>query len=363
MPPNDSIASYRTPRLRVLLNGQPLLGAHEAKINTNNNYGANTFGVTIALGLDEWADAEFWSRETYIDVEVQLSLDEGSSFTSVIEGMADTIALDPIERVVQLHGRDFTAALIEAPTQETFANRTASEIATILAGRHGLSPIVTSTTTPVGRFYESDHESVTLNSFTRSTTEWDLLVYLAQHENYDVFVAGSSLYFRPVADSSIIASVIRPVDVSQLRLERALALSGEVQVAVKSWNTQLQAAFVGQVSGTISDVLSNASGNGPFPSQYVLVRPNLTQDKALALATQRLSEITRYERTIEFSMPGELDFTPGSVISLSGTQTDFDQQYYINSITRTFRIRTGFMQRVRASNSSPRTVTTIESAS
>ena len=361
--PNNGFDLYRTPRLRVILNGQVLVGAYEAEINSNNHYGANTFGVLVALGPDEWADAEFWSSETNMEVDVQLSTDGGRNFTSLIQGMADMASLDPIEKEVHIQGRDLTAALIEAQSQETFANRTASEIATIFAGRHGLAPIVTATTTPVGRFYESDHEQVMLNSFSRATSEWDLLVSLAQQENFNVFVSGNSLYFQPIASPLAISRVIEPADAIELRLERALNLAGQVQVTVKSWNTQLQTGFTGQVSGTIAGRSSDMSyGNSPA-SQYVLIRPNLTPDKALAAATQCLSEITRHERTIEFSMPGDLVLAPGNVILLNGTRTDFDQAYYIDSIRRTFRVKTGFLQHVGASNSSPRTITTVGSAS
>jgi len=353
---------YRTPRLRILLNGRIIAGAYEAETNANNSYGANTFSVVIALGLDPWADAQFWSSEAFMQIEILFSLDGGQNFASLMLGTVDTVFIDHVGKEVHVQGRDLTAELIETPTQETFANRTSSEIAAIFAGRHGLSPIVTPTVTPVGRFYESDHESITLNSFAKATTEWDLLVYLAQQENYDVFVRGSSLYFQPIADASMVAGVIRPTDVTQLRLERAVALAGEVQVTVKSWNTQLQKAFLVQAIGTIPQAPLVVSGNSPRPSRYVLVRPNLTPDKALTIAAQRLSELTRHERSIEFSMPGELILAPGNLISLSGTKTDFDQLYYIDSIARTFRIKTGFLQHVRASNSTPRTVTVADSA-
>ena len=360
MPPNDRSNVYRTPRLQVMMNGQALAGAYEAEINANNHYGANTFGVFTTLGLDERADAAFWSSEVSIEIDVRLSVDGGGSYTSLIQGMVDTASLDPIGKEVHIQGRDLTAALIEAQSQETFANRTASEIATIFAGRHGLVPVVTTTSTPVGRFYESDHESITLNGFSRNTTEWDLLVYLARQENFDVFVSGSSLYFQPIASPSTIACIIEPTDLTELKLERNLKLANDVQITVKSWNTQLQAGFASQVKASVTGSVSD----GILPaSQYVVIRPNLTPDKALALAMQCLAEITRHERTIEFSMPGDLVLAPGNVILLNGTATDFDQAYYIDSIHRTFRVKTGFLQHVRANNSSPRTTSALNLAS
>ena len=359
MPPNDQ---YRMPRLRVLLNGQVLTGAQEAEINSDNHYNADTFEVLATLGPDKWADADFWSSAINIEIEVQLSIDDGNSFVSIVRGLADTASLDAIDNEVHILGRDFTAALIAAQTQETFANRTASEIATIFAARHGLMPVVTPTTTLVGRFYQSDCESVMLNSLSGATTEWDLLVYLAQQENFDVFVSGQSLCFQPIASPSAVTRVIEPTDVTELRLERALGLAAEVQMTVKSWNTQLQTGFIGQASGAITGTVANVSNGNPPILQYVKIRPNLTLDRAIAVAKQSLTEIVRHERTIEFAMPGDLVLAPGNVVLLNGTETDFDQVYYVDSIRRTFRIKTGFLQHIRASNSSPRTITTVGSA-
>ncbi len=353
---NEPQLSHREPRLRLLVNGQELIGAYEAEITSTSHYGSDHFDAVLGLGPDPWADLGFWSSESDILIDVQLGLDGGASFTSVIQGFVDTVSIDSIGGIVHISGRDFTAAMIEAQTQEAFSNRTSSEIAAIFAQRHGLVPCVVPTSTPVGRFYQSDHEGLTLDRFSKTTTEWDLLVYLARQESYDAFVSGSDLYFQPTAQMSAITQVLYPTDMMELRLERSLTLARDIQVTVQSWNTLQNMAFSECVSSAI-DVISlggsDAAANSP--QRYVIIHPNLTPDKALAIARQRLSELSRHERAIEFSMPGELTLTPRSTIQLDGTGTDFDQAYYVDSIKRTFRIRSGFVQRIRASNSSPRT--------
>jgi hypothetical protein len=359
---NEPQPSYRSPRLRLLVNDQALTGAYEAEVNSNNHYGADRFGAVLALGPDPWADAGFWSSETNILVDVQFSLDGGASFTSVIQGLVDMVSINPVNGSVHISGRDFTAALIEAHAQETFANRTSSEIATIFAQRHGLIPRVTPTSALVGRFYQSDNESLMLNRFSEATTEWDLLTYLARQENYDSFVSGSDLRFQPTTPETKIDQVLHPADMIELKLARALTLARDIQVTVRSWNSLQQTAFAECVGSTIIGTSPGASDNSTNATQqYVVIRPNLTPDKALAVAQQHLSELSRHERIIEFSMPAELALTPRSRILLDGTNTDFDQPYYIDSIERTFRPQTGFIQRIRASGSSPRIVSTLQS--
>jgi phage protein D len=184
--------ALRQPRLNVLANGAPVAGAVAASVMSNGYYAADRFHVSLATTS---AGAPLDGPE--MTLEVQFSLDGGATFQSVIEGVVDTVDLNVIRGTLSLSGRDLTAALIEARTQETFANQTASEVATILAGRHGLAAQVAATTTPVGRYWELEHDRVMLNQFGTATGEWDLLVDLAQHEGFDVWVSGSTLYFQP----------------------------------------------------------------------------------------------------------------------------------------------------------------------
>ncbi len=277
---------------------------------------------------------------------------EGAAdWVSLIQGTVDTVQIDFPAHLARLHGRDLTAALISSPTQETFANRTASEIATILAQRHNLTPQVTATTTLVDRYYELEHDRITLNQFSRASTEWDLLVALAQQEAFEVFVEGTSLYFQPArthisTPDAILrpaATMNGPANVMELRMERALALAGETTVTVKSWNSRQKQAYV-------QTVRSPGDGSGGASQNYVVVRPNLLPDQVATLAQNWLAALTQHERVVTALMPGELSLTPRSVIAIEGTGTAFDQMYYVDSIERRVAIRGGFVQHLRAKN-------------
>ncbi len=349
--------AWRTPTVRLLANGQPIAAVIEAEVTANNHFASDRFSARIALGIDVLATAPFWASAQGILVDVQFSLD-GIRFQSLIQGLADSVVLDPVASLVRIEGRDLTASLIEARTQEAFTNRTSSEIATLLAQRHGLIPAVTPTTTPVGRYYQNEHDRITLNQFSRATTEWDLLVFLARQEGFDVFVQQTTLFFEPMQQASEVR-VIQPTDLSNLRLQRSLTLARDIEVTVKSWNSRQKNAFAqtAKASGRRS---SGGAGLGPQPPQrYVLVRPNLTPDQALQLAQRKLAELTQHERVIEATMPGELTLTPRSQIMLAGTGTEFDQAYFVDVIERSLSPRGGFIQRIRAKNTSPRIETSI----
>lgn len=337
-------SDVRAPRLRILANGVALQGALEAEIISNNYYGADRYLVTLAADADVATGLGYWASETDILLEVQVSTDGGSSFVSLIVGSVDNAEIDPVRRTVHLEGRDLSARLIEARTQETFTNQRSSEIAELLAGRHNLQASVTSTTTPVGRYYESEHDQITLDAFSRETTEWDLLVFLAQREGFDVFVSGTALCFQPPISSGNIAIPLSISDFVDIRFERSLTLARDIQVTVKSWDSRLQSALTQTASSAASDTA------GGQPLTYILVQPNLTTDAALKLAERKLAELTRYERMFTGTMAGELTLSPRSVVLLTGSGTDLDQPYYISEIERSLSVSRGFVQRVRGTS-------------
>jgi hypothetical protein len=83
---------------------------------------------------------------------------------------------------------------------------------------------------------------------------------------------------------------------------------------------------------------------------FVVVRPNLTGDQAQQLAQSTLQDITRNERTISFSAPGDSTLTPWSLLELGGTGTDYDQVYYPQKVSYHIDVKHGFEMSVEAKN-------------
>jgi phage protein D len=342
--------TVRAPRLLVLADGAPVPGAMEAEVISTSHYAADRFRVRVALGAapgaaSAWADAE----DTMLDI--RMSLQAGGPWVSLVQGAVDSVAIDAVADTLVLEGRDLTAALIEARTQETFANRTSSEIATLLAGRHGLTADVQATTTPVGRYWQLQHDRITLDAFCRATTEWDLLVVtLARIEGFEVWVTGTVLHFRPVPAQTIPSKVLRAAatasgapNVTELHLERALTLARDIEVTVKSWHSR-----AGQAYKQTAKSVRAKKGSGKV-QRYVYVVPNLTPDQALALAQQRLAELSQHERVVTAAMPGELTLAPRMLVRVEGTGTSFDQDYWIHEVSRQLS-PAGFTQHVLARN-------------
>ena len=339
-------SSLRTPWLNILAGGAPIPGVLDLDIRTNAHLAAGRFRIRAAMPASDAAN--LLQPDTLIDLQLSL----GDVPVSILVGEADSIAIDVINATVEIEGRDLTRRLLDAKTQETFANQTSSEIATTLAARHGLVTAVTATTTLAGRYYSDEHDRITLGQFSRSTTEWDLLTFLAAREGFEVFVAGQTLHFQP-RSAQTAPGPLTPADCITLSLEHALTLARDIEVTVKSWNTRHQSAF-----SQTARASSNGKRAGGPPQRLVIVRPNLSTNDALQLAQRILADLSSHERLVHVELPGELSLTPRSQVALSGTGTDFDQTYYIAELDRSFSLDHGFTQRLLLKNSDPSSAAT-----
>ena len=352
--PRSTSGIIRSPRPVVLLNGVqlPLQAVISLEVTNASHFSADTYHVQLAEpGLPPAYAPAYWADSEFDQISIGVSLD-GETPAPLIVGQVDDVDWDTTGRIITMTGRDLSAAFIDNKTAEKFQNQTASQIAQTLALRRGLDSSVQATSTLAGAYYQIDHAVA-----TQEQTEWDLLTYLAQREGFDVWVSGTTLYFQPSpAETSTPYVMLRsePGDgtfasnATRINLHRAQTLARDVIVIVRSWNQKQQRAFTVKVRRSRK---GQKGKRGPAQT-YSFVRPNLTQEKALQFANAMAEEITRHERVLEASLPGDNLLTTRTMIRLVGTGTGWDQLYYPDTVTRSLSMRDGYRMEVRAKNHS-----------
>jgi len=319
-------SSIRTPRLQVSVGGSLVVGAISAEVQSNNHFSADRFRVEVASSTDP----EIVAINPDQRVEVRIGL--AGIWQSMIVGKADSVMLDPVKGLISIEGRDLSSILVDSQAGESFANRTSSEIAQLLADRHGLGAVIDSTSTPVGRYYQSEHDRITLGQFSKATTEWDLLAFLATNEGFDIYMIGDALRFGlPIAAVSM---ALRIEDCISVRLQHCVNLARAVEVTVKSWGSKTAATVVGT---------ARIAGGGPLEKRTI-TRPNLTADEAQRLAERIAADLKRHEWTAELTMPGELALGSRSRVNIAGTGSVWDRAYSVTQITRHVDLQRGFTQ-------------------
>ncbi len=309
------------PQVRVMVGDTPLAGAIALEVEQVAYFCAGRFVVTVALG-----DAAYVSSLGLQTITISVAVN-AAGFAVLLSGQIDNIKIDLLENTATLSGRDLSARLIDTQISETFANQTASQIATLIAGRHGLAANVTPTVTPVGQYYELDHARSGLSLHSRNGSEWNLLSALAQAEGFGLSVTGTILNFGP--PSAGVPVLLTPGGCIALSLDMATTIPSGT--TVKSWNTRHKA------------VVTQTAGTGGA----TLVRPNLTSAQAANLAMNHLAALRRHATILKAVIPGETILTPASPILLSGTNSVLDQTYVIDAIIRSID-KNGFVETIHA---------------
>jgi phage protein D len=320
------------PTLQITVNGIVLASVYAVEIQSHAFQGADRFSFAAAIVASE---ASLYTQVP-LDVEVAVTID--GQVGSLLTGQADRIDIDPVRNTVQVSGRDLTAQMIAAQIRESFENQTSSDVATLLASRHGLAAAVSPTTTLIGRYYQDSYTRTAVSQHGRASTEWDLLCWLAQQEGFDVWVDGTTLYFQPQSQAVALLSVT-PTDCVHMQLSRAMDIATGFSVEVRSWNCAMQEL----ISESARYQSPPASTNN-----MITLRPNLSSDAAGQLAQRIANQLSSHERHITFELPMDLATTVRSQLQLAETGTDFDGTYIVCEVTRTFSYHSGFTQHVAA---------------
>lgn len=353
------------PRGMVKINGEPA-SFLSANVENKAHFSADTWRVKLeAWKQPEGFGMDFWADATGVQVEILVgALGAGADVSaelvdqnSLILGQVDDVEIDPLDAdSLIISGRDLSAQMIDTKTTNKWPDHVSSWIVTEIAKQFNLTPQVTATKTPVGQFYNNVYANL-----ARDMPTWDLLVFLAQQEGFDCYVRGSTLYFGPPqADEDASPKVITLTGIdgvqsncTRLKLRRSLTLAQDISVTVLSHNvgTGKSVRAIATRAGK-RPATSSASKAAEKIQSYVLRRAGLSQEQAQQLANKTLTDLTKFERTFEATMEGDPILTVQNRAVIKGTQTSFDQSYYIHNISRTIDFEGGFVMSFSGKNHS-----------
>lgn len=361
-------SSVRHPRGLVKINGTPVPGWIEWEVENNRYYEADTFRVTFSLSMLPAAfNRAWWAQQRSVSVEIFAGFPinpenggyESTDLDSLIYGNVDDIEIDPVGGVLELHGRDLTSLLIDTKVNETYRNKRAWEIATILAQRHGLTPKITKTELLSGGYYEIDHARLAVDQ-----SEWDLLHQEAQKEQCVIYVKGTELHFEPQPDPATMTPYIlqwqEPTDDqasptfngTRLHFKRSLTVAKGVVVKVTSFNMKTGKDF------TVTYPAGHAKGISPGQSSapatvYQRRLANSNPEKMMQYAEGLHREITQHEMNLSADLTADDLLIAGMPVKVAGTGMEFDQLYYADSVRRRMSVSDGYVMSIVAKNVSP----------
>lgn len=238
-------------------------------------------------------------------------------FTGKIDGVRPRFGG---EMTVQLVGRDFAARLIDTEFSVAFAERTASDIATMLAEKHGLTPEVTATTMVIEKDLYKDRK------------EWAILQELADREGFVCYVKkNKTLYFGPRKDTDelVIAELyyMQKEKSNILEIEFDDSLVGVINhVVVRHWMGKHKRLIEGEAKN--QDLIDKYG-----EKKRVVYDPKAkTKETADEIAAKKLKEWSRVVVTADqvrvACMP---QLVCEKMVSITGCGR-FDGKYYIERV-------------------------------
>ncbi len=362
-----AVSVVRQPRGIVKVNDTRIDAWVHWEVDNNTFYESDTFRATFALSMLPAAFNEVWwasQQEIFVEVLGGFPADPdnytASELISWIYGRVDDISYDPVARTLVVSGRDLTATMIDAKTTETFQNLTSSQIATQIAARHGLTPVVTATQKMSGKYYQIDQVRT-----NQQRSEWDLLTALASEEQFVVYVKGKELHFEPASPATADSYALTweppsgeigsyQFNGKSINFTRALNLARGVVVTVQSISPKTGQAVKVTFPAKAANIKPGQSA--PQAQQYSYVFANLTYEKALQKAQQLHADITKHEVKMTATLPADNILLATNLVSVTGTGTSFDQIYFPESVVREMDISAGYAMTVRAKNHSPQSV-------
>jgi len=319
------IEESRQPRGIVKLNGEIITGWLSFEVDNNQFRSADTFRILFASeDLPPKRGADWIASQTSISVEIYAGFPKKpdnyteSDLTLLITGNVDAVDYQSVSTAIELNGRDKTSLLIDTKTSEHFLNKTASEIAKDIAGRHGLKAIVTATTAKAGSYYQIDHDAN-----TQEQTEWELLSFMANIEDFVLFVRGDELHFEKkekASNDKYVIEWIKPKDeigyheanILTLTFSRNLTVTKGVSVEVHSWNAKKKAGFSAFYPKAPKAVKPGSTGSTTQNYRYNIA--GLTQDQAEKRAESIYKQIVAHAMNLDATMPADSTLTCDKII-------------------------------------------------
>jgi len=187
--------------------------------------------------------------------------------------------------------------------------------------------------------YAGSHVNTLDAYYSRSLSDWDMIVRLAVQHGYDAYVRGRDFFFKPARDGRETSIRIGISDCSQIRAVRDVVRERQAPQRVVSWNLQLQQEVVGgALAGTTNAATSSTS----------VFEPNISTDRLSSVLTQMAQIDDRGALRLQLTMPGETTMSARSTLLIEGVSAQVDGMYRTQCVDRTFNVSTGYVQQVRA---------------
>jgi phage protein D/phage baseplate assembly protein gpV len=256
--------------------------------------------------------------------------------------------------LLTVRGYDKAHRLHRERKTRTFVQVTDSDVASTIAGDHGLTASA-SVSGPIHEHLYQDNQ-----------TDWEFLRGRANDLGCELYVRDSKLVMRLPASEGTTPTHKMEQTLQRIRL-RVSAPTQVSQVTVKGWDPKTKKAIVGTAS-TASSIMTPSIGLGKTGAQvsssafgsggkYAITAHNVaTQDQATKLAQAVLDELAGEFIQLEGTCLGDPNVKAGRSIKLEGIGARYSGTYYVTSAVHKSTPQEGYVTQFTVSGRQPLTL-------
>jgi phage protein D len=337
----------RTIDVVVTIAGSPVR-ATDVSVKMTKTQEPDTAQGTIPLrALASNRQLAYWAsvKTAPITIVARAGFEGGLLF----DGEADSIDASLGSGTVRFSARDKSQKAMDTKVTKGYRNKTTSGLIKEIAGKHGLEADISEIADKAGKVHNLDFVKM-----VDQWSDWTTIAHLADLEGLVAFTHKNKLIVRPLdedADGSFDLVYAPPTEfgaassnvIQDLSFRRNLECGRPTEVNIHSRHTKTNKSLHSK---------SAIGGSGALRKYEDRVAGIKTKDHGDRIAKKRLRERTRHELTVNYTGPGSLSLTPLKTLSVSGTQSAFDQSYFIDTAEHHFSPSGGYTVRVVGRNTS-----------
>ncbi len=288
-----------------------------------------------------------------VGADVEVAFRGGGKLVTVTKGYVTSVLAeagnDTVDRMV-VSGFDASFKLTLEPRSRTFLKQSASDIASKIAGEHGLSAKVQSTP------FKFEHV------LQYNETDYEFLQRMADQVGFRAWVIEDDLYFRAMPEGKVTTQLDMGDDLIKLSLRMSAADradSADVsfwdvkqkQVITSSVKSPGKATYVnGALTKSVEDGAVGAFKKTALRTGHVPVESN---DQAKALAEGRIRTASASQVVLKGEAIGSPQIVAGSKVKITGAGRTASGEYLLTSVEHVYGGGTPYKTRFTSGEREP----------
>lgn len=328
---------FHSPAFKVLINGTDIVEKENMAIGeilVENSIDKASFFSFSVLNAYEFDKSSFkWNKDYLIPGnKIEIKFGYVDKFVSVFEGYITSIKYDfslTDGTGIFVYGMDASFLMMKGKKSDIWLNKKHSDIVSEIAGRYSLSTEVQATSMMFPTVVQNQQ------------TDYDFLKYLSNLNSFEMFVFGSTLYFRKInsdKSSSITLEIYKHISEFNYSVDIGEQIGGVVVRGynIKKEEIEAKSESVKAINSSGKSGVTILGGLNKVNTTNYIHEPLISKEEAKERAESFLTKKSMEFITGRGSTIGIPEISAGRYLDIKGAFGTESRTFYVLSATHVF---------------------------